>query len=30
MFVLTVLVVSALMFVVYQLASSPVEPESES
>ena len=29
MFVLTVLVVSALMFVVYQLASSPVEPESE-
>jgi hypothetical protein len=29
MFVLTVLLVSALMFVVYQLASSPVEPESE-
>ena len=29
MFVLTVLLVSVLMFVVYQLASSPVEPESE-
>ena len=29
MFVVTVLLVSVLMFVVYQLASSPVEPESE-
>ena len=29
MFVLTVLLVSVLMFVVYQLASSPVEPESD-
>jgi hypothetical protein len=29
MLVLTVLLVSVLMFVVYQLASSPVEPESE-